>query len=90
MSCLVRSPAATWRRLPESVVLALPGAEHPLVLNSTGALVWDVLGAATTGSDVAAHVARVCRASPAEVHSTVAALLEELLGLGVICEVGAT
>lgn len=87
MRRLVRSPAATWRRLPDGVVLALPGAEAPLHLNRTGALVWDELAEIRTDDEIATSLAVTCETGREEVGAALGPLLRDLLARGAIREI---
>lgn len=87
MMRLIRSPVVTWRRLPRAVVLALPGGDAPMLLNTTGAMVWDLLVEAASDRDIAASLGASCGVSPGEVAVALAPLLGELVERGAVLEV---
>lgn len=87
MKHFVRNPEATWRRLPNMVILALPGEPAPLRLNSTGALVWDLLAQTHSRELIVSHLAASCQEPPADVAAALAPLLVDLVGRRVILEV---
>lgn len=56
----VRDPRVLWRDVADGVLLLAGGAQEPVLLSGTGALLWDRLVEPLTDEDLAARLAEVC------------------------------
>jgi hypothetical protein len=73
-----------WRRSLDAVILLPVGADEPVTLPGTGAIVWDLLEEPATLPELVATLAEAYEEDPAVVEHDVVALLTELENLAAV------
>jgi Coenzyme PQQ synthesis protein D (PqqD) len=73
-----------WRRSLDAVILLPVGADDPLTLPGTGAIVWDLLEEPATLAELVATLAEAFEEDPAVVEHDVSTLLAELEDLAAV------
>ena len=79
-----RRESVLWRHAIDVVVILPAGADEPVSLAGTGALVWDLLAEPASLSELVAAFAEVYPDDPGTIERDVAALLESLASLDAI------
>lgn len=82
-----RAPRAVWRASRSFLVAAVPPAPPTRVVGSA-AQVWQALAEPKTLDELAATIAAATGAAPEQVRADLAALIEQLLPLGLVEVVG--
>ena len=78
-----------WRRSLDAVILLPSGADEPVTLPDTGAIVWDLLEEPATFDDLVATLAEVYGAEAGVIAADITPLLAELQSLGALNHVRA-
>lgn len=86
MTALRRAPSALWRRSGACVVVLLPEAEDPVLLDSVGAMVWELLDPPMPRDELMATLSDGFERPPAAMEHDVGPFLDELLTSGAITE----
>jgi hypothetical protein len=76
-----------WRRTLDTVILFPVGAEEPVTMPGTGAVVWDLLEEPATLAELVDTLADVYGEDAATIEHDVAALLEQLRALAAVTTV---
>jgi hypothetical protein len=82
-----RSDRALWRWTTGGVVLLTPNEAEPVVLNESGAALWDVLADARTPAEICEALAPDYGTMPERLTPDVDAFIEQLAAIGAI-EIG--
>lgn len=83
-----RSNRVLWRRTTRGVALLPPGADLPLTLTGSAALLWDLVSTSISLADTVAALAEQHGVDPATVAADVAPVLDELVRRGVLVPAG--
>lgn len=73
-----------WRRSLDAVILLPSGADEPLTLPDSGAIVWDLLEEPASFDELVATLAEVYETDAATIATDITPLLEELAALGAL------
>lgn len=84
----VQPAGVLWRRTTTGVALLPPGAEAPLVLTGSAALVWDLLTTSHTLAEATVLLAERHGVEPAVVAADVVPLLDQLARCGALVPPG--
>jgi len=79
-----RHPRALWRRSSDRVIVLPPGQSDLLLLEGTGAVIWELLADPTDEHDLVALLAEATGTDRAIIAPEVAAFLSQLAGEHVI------
>ena len=79
-----RTSSTLWRRTTTGVVLLPAGAEQPVQLGGSAALVWEVLDEPAGETDTTELLARACGEQPGSIAAEVSSVLRQLEALGAV------